>query len=50
MIKKSHYVYTKDFNKFMFNNTKHKNKKHFFRYYLQCFSSKRVSAEHKKLD
>ena len=31
---KSHYVYINDFNKFMFNKTKHKNKKHFFRYCL----------------
>ena len=34
---KSHYVYIKDFNKFMFNKTKHKNKKHFFRCCIQCF-------------
>ena len=26
---KSHYVYIKDFDKFMFNKTKHKNEKHF---------------------
>ena len=45
---KSHYVYIKDFNKFMFNKTKHKNKKHFCRYCLQCFSSERVLVEHKK--
>ena len=32
----------------MFNNTKHKNKKLFCRYYLQCFSSKRVLVEHKE--
>ena len=32
----------------MFNKTKHKNKKHFCRYYLQCFSSKRVLVEHKE--
>ena len=36
---KSHSVYIKDFNKFMFNKTKNKNKKHFYRYCLQCFSS-----------
>ena len=35
----SHSVYIKDFNKFMFNMTKNKNKKHFYRYCLQCFSS-----------
>ena len=45
---KSHYVYIKDFNKFMFNTTKHKNKKHFCRYCLQCFSSKRALVEHKE--
>ena len=45
---KSHYVCIKDFDKFMFNKTKHKNKKHFWRYRLQCFSSKRVLVEHKE--
>ena len=44
---KSHYAYIKDFNKFMFNKTEHKNKKHFWRHCLQCFSSERVSEEHK---
>ena len=42
-----HYVLIKDFNKFMFNQTKHKNKKHFCMYCLQCFSSERVLNEHK---
>ena len=32
----------------MFNKTKHKTKKHFCRYCLQCFSSERVLIEHKK--
>ena len=45
---KSHYVYIKDFSKFMFNKTKHRNKKHFCRYCLQCFSSERVFMEHKE--
>ena len=45
---KSHYVYIKDFNKFMFHKTKHKTKKHFRRYCLQCFSSKRVLVELKE--
>ena len=45
---KSHYVYIKDFNKFMFSKKKHKNKKHFCRYCLQCFSSERVLVEHKE--
>ena len=39
---KSHYVCIKDFNRFMYNKTKCKNKKHFFKYCLQCFSSKKV--------
>ena len=46
---KSHYVYIKDFNRFMFNNTKDKNKKYFYRCCLQCFSSKKVLIEHKKI-
>ena len=41
-----HYVLIKDFNKFMFNQTKHKNKKHFCMHCLQCFSSDRVLKEH----
>ena len=43
---KKHYVLIKDFNKFMFNQTKHKNKKHFCMHCLQCFSSDRVLNEH----
>ena len=35
----SHYVYFKDFNRFMCNKKKCKSKKHFCRYCLQCFSS-----------
>ena len=35
----SHYVYIKDFNRFMFHKTKNKNKKWFCRSCLQCFSS-----------
>ena len=34
-----HYVYIKDFNKFMFNFTKQKGKKHFCMHCLQCFYS-----------
>ena len=36
---KSHYVYTKDFDRFMFHKTKNKNKKWFCQSCLQCFSS-----------
>ena len=45
---KSHYVYIKDFNRFMFHKTKNKNKKWFCRSCLQCFSSKNVLTEHKE--
>ena len=43
----SHYVLIKDFNKFMHNQTKHKERKHFCMYCLQCFSSERVLNDHK---
>ena len=39
---KSHYVYIKDFNRFMFHRTKNKNKKWFCKSCLQCFSSENV--------
>ena len=45
---KSHYVYIKDFNRFMCNKTNNKNIKHFCRYFLHCFSRERVLIEHKK--
>ena len=35
----------KDFNRIMFNKSKDKNKKLVYRYYLQCFSSKRLLME-----
>ena len=44
----SHYVYIKDFNRLMFNKTKNKNKKHFYKSCLQCFSSEKVLEEHGK--
>ena len=46
--KKSNYVYIKDFNRFMFNKTKHKNEKNFCRCCLQCFSSEKVLIEHRE--
>ena len=46
---KSHYVYIKDFDRFMFHKTKNKNKKYFFKSCLQCFSSKNVLTEHKEV-
>ena len=45
---KSHYMYIKDFNRFMFNKSKTKNKKYFCRCCLQCFCSEEVLIEHKK--
>ena len=39
---KLHYVYIKDFYKFMFHKTKNKNKKSFCRSCLQYFSGERV--------
>ena len=43
---KKHYVIIKDFNAFMYNQSKHKERKHFCMYYLQCFSSERILANH----
>ena len=45
---KSHYVYIKDFNTFMFHKTKNKNKKWFCKSCLQCFSSENVLIKHKE--
>ena len=45
---KSHYLYIKDFNTFMFHKTKNRNKKWFCRTCLQCFSSKSVLIKHKE--
>ena len=45
---KSHYVYIKDFNRFMCNKTKNKNKKYFCKCCLQCFSSEKILIEHKE--
>ena len=43
----NHYILIKDFNKFMFNQTKHEHRKHFCMYCLQCFSREDVLTEHK---
>ena len=42
-----HYTLIKDFNRFMFNQTQHKEKKHFCMHCLRCFSSERVLINHK---
>ena len=44
-----HYVLIKDFNKFMYNQTKHKESKNFCMYCLQCFSSKDTLTKHKEI-
>ena len=46
---KSHYVYVKDFDRFMFYNTKNKNKKYFSISCWQYFSSKNVLTDHKEV-
>ena len=43
----NHYVLIKDFNKFMFGQTKHEHKKYFCMNCLQCFSREDVLTEHK---
>ena len=45
---KSHYVYVKDFDRFIFHKTKNKNKKYFKKSCLQCFTSKNVLTKHKE--
>ena len=43
-----HYVLIKDFNKFMYDITKHEKRKHFCMYCLQHFTSERVLNNHKE--
>ena len=43
---KKHYVPMKDFNKFMCNQSKHKERKHFCMYCLQCFKSESILKKH----
>ncbi|XP_068728071.1 uncharacterized protein [Montipora capricornis] len=43
-----HYVLIKDFDKLLYNQKKHKERKHFCMYCLQCFSSERVLTNHKE--
>ena len=44
----SHYVYIKDFDRLMFNKSKHKGKKYFCKSCLQIFSTEKVLEDHKK--
>ena len=48
LVKINHIMYT-DFDRFMFSETKSKNKKYFYKNCLQCFSNKNVLAEHDKI-
>ena len=43
---KRHYVLMKDFNKFMYNQSKHRERKHICMYCLQCFSSESILGKH----
>ena len=45
---KKHYVLIKDFNAFMYNQSKHKERKHFCMHCLQCFSSIEILDAHRK--
>ena len=44
---RQHYVFIKDFNKMMYNKTKHQHRKHFCMFCLQCFSTDEILAKHK---
>ena len=46
---KSHDVYIKDSDRFMFHKTKNKKQKYFYKSCLQCFSSKNVLTKHKEV-
>ena len=43
---KKHYVLIKNFNAFMYNQSKRKEKKHFCMFCLQCFSSESILVKH----
>ena len=45
---KSHYVYIKDFNRFMSKKTKNKNKKHFCKCFCNVLVVKKILIEHKE--
>ena len=46
--KEQHYALIKDFNKFMYNQTKHKERKHFCRHCLQRFRYEKALINHKE--
>ena len=49
MMKINHTSCIKNLERFMFNKTKDKSKKHFYKYCLQFFSSKNVLQQHRKI-
>ena len=46
---KGHYVLIRDFNRFMYNQTKHRGKKYFCYYCLQHFNKQEVLERHKEI-
>ena len=44
---KSHFVFIQNFDRLMYNFTKHKDTKHFCKHCLHCFSSKNLLERHK---
>ena len=46
--KEQHDVLIKDYNKFMYNQTKHKERKHFCMHCLQCFRHEKALISHKE--
>ena len=49
MMKINHTYLYQNLERFMFNKTKDKSKKHFYKYCLQFFSSKNVLQQHRKI-
>ena len=45
---KAHYIFIKDFDKFMFSRTKHKGKKHYCMSSLQSFTTEEILSNHKQ--
>ena len=43
---KQHYVWIIDFNRFMFYQKTHQHRQHFYRYCLQCITSKEILNKH----
>ena len=48
LISNENYIYIRDFNRFMFNKTRCKNKKYFCKCCLPCFSNEQVLIERRE--